>query len=923
MVTKAELIKQFNADWQKHYALEIFKEKGFVRKTCTKCGKIFWTLDAERTECADASCQPYGFILKRPKKVDYVETWKKFEAFWVRNGHAAVKRYPVICRWRDDLYFTIASITDFQRWEDGRITFEWPSDKLIVPQISVRFNDIPNVGVTGRHLTGFNMAGQHAFGHPNSGYWKDECIRLNFEILTKEFGIPETDLVYIEDVWNMPDFSAYGPSIETHSKGLEIVNSVFMQYSLASGREEELATKVIDVGWGFGRLPWYLSGAPTLYDVEFGPVVGDMKKKSGLKFDSELFLKYARIAGVLDVEEVRDLKKARAGIAKQVGVSTSELAEKIEPMQAIYAVADHARTLAFAISDGGLPSNAGGGYNLRIIARRALSFIDEFSLPFTIQDVADWHAHYLRPMYPELLESVDKVGEIIAVEEKKYKESLKRTKQHITELLKQSTSFDTPALMKLYESHGITPELIAETASKEKIKVSVPEDFYTQMTERHMTVEAKPKKEGFDTEGLAKTEALYYGLPPMYEFDAKVLRCFSKEGKHWAVLDKTAFYPESGGEHPDNGLLGDRKVVNVQKQDGVIFHELDGPLEEGKAVPGKIDVDRRQQLTRHHTAAHIINGAARAVLGEHVWQAGAEKAYDKARLDITHYESLTEEQTKKIEEISNKVIAEDRKVVQAFMPRGKAEAKYGFRLYQGGAVPSKDIRVIDIPGFDVEACGGTHCENTAQVERIRIIGSKKIQDGIVRITFVAGRKLVEKAALAQAAERSAVVSSWVEKNNQVLEEIERYLGQSEELATRMLPLINQVLVPDMVGLGQEQLFEMWKALVKIKEQIAKELSSTAAEPGVKYLPNADMGLLQGTGAKTIKTNPSSYSILVSEGLVFAVVGPSCTADIEAAVQAAARTMGGKAGRKGNEWKGGGPLKDKAKEAYEAAKKIAG
>ena len=318
MLSKASLKQEFSKDWKKHYCVGLFRERGFSRKQCLKCGKSFWTLDHERKLCGDSSCEPYGFITAKPRKADYVDNWKKFESFWVKHGHEAVARYPVICRWRDDLYFTVASIVDFQRWHEGRITFEYPSDKLIVPQVSLRFGDIPNVGVTGRHLTGFVMAGQHAFGAPKTGYWKDECIALNFEILTKTFGIPEKELTYVEDLWAMPDFSAFGPSIETYSRGLELVNNVFMQFTHAGGVTNELATKVIDVGWGFGRVPWYFSGAPTLYDVEFGPVVEKLKKLSGVKYDADLFLRHARIAGALDIDEVRDLKKVRQGIAAQL-----------------------------------------------------------------------------------------------------------------------------------------------------------------------------------------------------------------------------------------------------------------------------------------------------------------------------------------------------------------------------------------------------------------------------------------------------------------------------------------------------------------------------------------------------------------------------------------------------------------------------
>ncbi|RLJ06455.1 MAG: alanine--tRNA ligase, partial [Candidatus Aenigmatarchaeota archaeon] len=231
MLTKEGLKKEFEKNWKKHYEVELFREKGFIRKKCPNCGKNFWTLDPDRKLCGDPPCENYGFIGKTitKGKWDYIETWKQFEKFFVKEGHTSIPRYPVIDRWRPDLFFTIASIQDFQRLDQGNMVFEYPANPLVVPQVCLRFNDISNVGVTGRHHTSFIMSGQHAFGYPKEGYFKDRCMELNFGFLHRVMGIPETEITYIEDLWTMPDFSAFGPSIEAFSKGLELVNHVFMQ----------------------------------------------------------------------------------------------------------------------------------------------------------------------------------------------------------------------------------------------------------------------------------------------------------------------------------------------------------------------------------------------------------------------------------------------------------------------------------------------------------------------------------------------------------------------------------------------------------------------------------------------------------------------------------------------------------------------
>src|SRR3989338_8832003 len=142
-LSKADLRSEFALNWREHYALDFFKSKGFERRQCVKCKRGFWSL-AERKTCGDASCEDYSFIGTKVarKRFDMIDTWREMDSFFRKNGHASVKRYNVICRWRDDLYFTIASITDFQRWQDGRITFEYPTDKLVVPQFCLRFGDI-------------------------------------------------------------------------------------------------------------------------------------------------------------------------------------------------------------------------------------------------------------------------------------------------------------------------------------------------------------------------------------------------------------------------------------------------------------------------------------------------------------------------------------------------------------------------------------------------------------------------------------------------------------------------------------------------------------------------------------------------------------------------------------------------------------
>ena len=269
MLNKEQLRSEFSKTPNKYYVTETFKKEGFERKTCKLCGKSFWTVDNERELCGDPAHEPYSFIKDKPKSVEYIEFWNKFSNFFKKEGHAIVDSYPVVSRWRQDLYFTIAGIQDFQRIEGGKMNFEYPANPLVVPQICMRFNDISNVGITGRHFTSFMMANQTVFNYPKEGYWRDRTIELNFKFLTEVLGIDKKDMTYIEDVWAMGDFSEFGPSLEFFSKGLELGNNVFTQFEYFNGKTRELSSKVVDVGWGFERLLWYHCGTQTAYDAVF------------------------------------------------------------------------------------------------------------------------------------------------------------------------------------------------------------------------------------------------------------------------------------------------------------------------------------------------------------------------------------------------------------------------------------------------------------------------------------------------------------------------------------------------------------------------------------------------------------------------------------------------------------------------------
>ena len=723
---KNQILKEFSSDPDKYYNVKLFQEQGFVRKACIKCNRFFWTLDADRDLCPDDGTDTYSFIGEPPtsKRFDYTQAWKQVEEFFVKNNHTSVSRYPVVCRWRDDLYFTIASIVDFQRIMGSKVVFEFPANPLVVPQTCLRFKDLENVGVTGRHFSSFCMIGQHSVPN-NQGYWKDECVDLDYRLLTDQFGIKKEEVVFVEDVW--AGGGSFGPSLEYFVRGLELGNAVFTEFQGELGQHTTLDQRVIDMGAGLERFAWITMGTPTAYDCCFGPINEKLFNTIGIDSDSEILRKYfTEIAK--EIDHFDDLNQVRRLAIKNAGITDEQLSKMITPMEGMYLIADHLRTLIFAITDGALPSNVGGGYNLRMMLRRINATVSKLNLNLDIDDLIDSHIDYLKDTYPELDEKREDVKKILKIETARYEESKVHMKKKAEKIREKGTP-SVDELITFYESDGITPEYLKEVDAITEI----PSSFYSKLSDLHQSEKKKTITE-LPLEQLPKTDTLFYKDDPM-EFEAKVLKVFDDQ----VVLDKTSFYARGGGQEPDHGIISGFEVIDVDKHADIIVHKLKGGIpKEGESVQCKIDVTRRTNITKNHTSTHIINTSARNVLGSWVWQHSAFKEDDHARLDITHHSSLSNEQVKEIEDAANKMVKDNYPVTVEYFDRGTAEQKYGFRIYQGGVVPVKSVRIVSIEDKDIEACGGTHVKKTGDIELIKITKTKRIQDGVVRLEFVSG-----------------------------------------------------------------------------------------------------------------------------------------------------------------------------------------
>ncbi|HYA54282.1 MAG TPA: alanine--tRNA ligase [Thermoplasmata archaeon] len=777
------------------YDLAFFHRGGFHRRTCVVCGHAFWTL-GEFDRCQEAPCRDYGFV-GRPlfaRPYDLRSMRETYLSFFEHRGHTRIRRYPTVARWRNDVFFTQASIYDFQPWVTNG-TIPPPANPLTLSQPVLRFIDLEEVGRSGRHFTLFEMMAHHAFNRPDHEvYFKERCTELCHELLTGDLGLDPKALTYKEEVWE--GGGNVGPSLSVSASGLELATLVFMMYVRDGERFKPMPLQVVDTGYGLERFVWASQGTKSAYEAVFGA-------------------------------EYEELRRTFA------------------PRESALLI-DHAKALNFLLTDGVVPSNSKEGYFVRLLLRRSLRILQKTPEAPDILSILDRAGREIARDFPEVGAHRDDLHKVVLAEVERYEDTIGRARQTIrrTEerVLAAGGKVGEETLIEWYDSLGVPPDLAIEELSHPP---AIPEDFYAKVAERHEN--EGPTTEYADTgDGLPElpssvppTEVLYYLDPYTTNFEAHVV---------WSdgplvVLDRTYFYPTGGGQVTDTGSLGDLNVIEVARRGPWVFHrtERSAPFHVGDRLRAKIDTARRTQLMQHHTATHLLNGALREVLGPHVWQAGAYKGPEAARIDVTHYRALTKEELHKVERRVNQVVRENRPVKSYFETRGEAERRFGFTLYQGGAVPGRDLRIVEIEGFDVEACGGTHCTHTSEVGAVAVLGVERIQDGVVRLSYVSGERALDvrdehEAILAEAARRLGVpVPQLPDGIDRLLTEVEESRRSERErrkedlgaIATRLLAdsrateSVGAVtVIAAHVDLDRNELMELSRRLTKEGDRVA-------------------------------------------------------------------------------------------------------
>jgi len=743
---------------EEEYQLDYFKKEGLTRKICKSCGSAFWTRDSSRENCGDAPCEPYTFIGNPVFTCHSLDSMREaYLSFFEKNGHTRIERYPVVARWRDDIYLTIASIADFQPFVTGGIVPP-PANPLTISQPCIRLNDLDSVGRSGRHLTTFEMMAHHAFNSPTDEiYWKDRTVELCDQFLLS-IGGNLNKVTYKEHPW-IGGGNA-GPSLEVMIGGLEVATLVFMSlgrqktahpgYNLNGEMYYPMKLRIVDTGYGLERFVWASKGSPTIYDAVFPEMVSRVMSSAGLShmLDNKDYTKIlslnAKFAGLMDISGT-NMFALRKKVAAAIDISPEKLDRMITPIEKVYAIVDHTRCLAFMLGDCIVPSYVREGYLARLVIRRTLRMMNDLKMQDSLADLIEQQMKIIGMKKFE--QDISVVREIIDREVEKFAATLERGTRIVQKMAKsykaKSQRVPLAEIITLYDSHGIPPEMIKDIAAKEGAVIDLPDNFYSQIADMHSeakkeVVVDKMAKYIERVQGLPPTKKMYYEQQSAVEFEAVVLDFF--EG--YAVIDQTLFYPDGGGQPADTGTLVSAesmvRVDDVVKVGEVVLHHVSGGvLQRGERIKGMVDEERRWSLMRHHTATHILLHAAKEVLGAHIHQSGAQKGSESSRIDLRHFKHITAEELRRIEISANRMIMVNQPVEISIENRTKAEQLYGFSLYQGGVPPGKEIRVVKVAG-DIEACAGTHCRSTGDVGAIKIIRVEHIQDGIERIEFSAG-----------------------------------------------------------------------------------------------------------------------------------------------------------------------------------------
>ena len=786
-----------------------------------------------------------------------------FLKFFESKGSAIMPSQSLVPVNDPTLLWINSGVATMKKYFDGSVVPENP--RMTSSQKSIRTNDIENVGKTARHHTMFEMMGNFSIGD----YFRTEAIAYAFELLTDEkyygfpveklfvtyypddkdtynrwieVGLPESHLVPIEDnFWEIgagpsgPDTEIFfdrGEKYDPEHVGLrllaediendryiEIYNVVLSQFnadpSIPRKEYKELPQKNIDTGMGLERMTCIIQGGRTNFDTDlFLPIIHEIEKLSGKTYDPD----------------------------------GENMSFKV--------IADHIRSLSFAIGDGALPGNEGRGYVLRRLLRRAVMHGKRLGIQSKfLAGLVPIVGKVMEDFYPEVLEKADFIEKIIDREEETFNRTIDAGQKLIDELLIQlkeegKDTLDGEDIFRLYDTYGFPVELTEELAEDEGFKIDHA-GFDAAMKEQQDRARAavvKGGSMGAQNETLSSIEVESTFLYETHTADGKLEVIVSEDkkvekvsnGTAQLVFDQTPFYAEMGGQVADHGFVKNKEgdvvaeVTDVQHAPhGQNLHTVNVlvPLKVGQTYHLEIDEVRRNAVVKNHTATHLLHAALHNIVGEHALQAGSLNETDFLRFDFTHYAQVTKEELAEIEQEVNEVIWQNIAVKTIETDVETAKAMGAAALF--GDKYGKVVRAVVIGDYSVELCGGTHTSTTSEIGLFKIVKEEGIGSGVRRITALTGQKayeafknaentLTEVATIVKAPQTNQVIAKVTsltdelkvaQKDNEALAG-KLAASQSDEIFKNVQEsgkysyIAREVKVPDVNGL--RNLADIWK-----------------------------------------------------------------------------------------------------------------
>ena len=765
--------------------------------------------------------------------MDSSEIRQKFLDFFASKDHKILPSAPLVPQDDPTLLWINAGMAPFKKYFDGSATP--PKRRIATSQKCIRTNDIENVGRTARHQTFFEMLGNFSFGD----YFKEEAIRWGYEFLKneldldeeqfwisiykdddeafdiwrEEIGVPEDRIVRMgkdENFWEIGT-GPCGPCSEIHydrgieygcedgcelgcdcDRYLEVWNLVFTQYNKTEdGEYLDLPQKNIDTGVGLERL------ASLLQDVESN-------------FETDLFRPL--------IEYITDNCDVDYGAEEEKDI-------------AIKVIADHIRTVTFAIADGALPSNEGRGYIVRRLLRRAVRYAKELDLevPF-LHTIVPLVVEIMGDHYTKLEDKEEQIKKIVKQEEERFQQTLAQGMNILEEIiveLKEEEITEIPGqkVFTLYDTYGFPKELTAEIAAEHNLTIdetgfesameeqrkrarAAREDYDKGHSELELFKELKDEVGRVDFVGYHKFEVETMINAIVHE--EKKVEEVQADNRARIILDKTPFYAESGGQRGDQGIIktetAEAKVLDTVEIAELVVHEvevIEGEIEVGAEVKAEIDDRLREATAKNHTATHLLHQALKDVLGDHITQSGSSVTSERLRFDFSHFEAVSAEELREIETIINQRVQQNLAVNVELMSLDEAKEAGAVALFDEKY--GEKVRLVSVGDYSTELCGGTHIDAAGEIGLFKILSESGVAAGTRRIEAVTG-----PAALSYVQEQEDIITEAADKlktsPDELLTKLDKVQGEVKELEKEITSLkdkLAKVQTSDLISATEE------------------------------------------------------------------------------------------------------------------------